>query len=649
MPGKRPVGGGRRGGASGVEGMRGGTNSVGNRRDDGGGSRRDSGSDRRVDEGGSRRDRGADRRVVGGNRSAGRTHGTTGDIGSRRNGAGCGNSSGGGSSNMRSDGRGNRGFDGGASGSHGGSGRSLGGGGASGNVPRGGKSVGGGSGNSRAGGSSRVGGSIGVNGSNVGGERRGQMYERHLTDEIYDASSEDSDYDDEYHDEGFDDDEFDEDLGGNNDKGDVGSEDESDEGSEDEGDGGSEDEGEAQDMEGGDEGSEDDEGETAQHNRRGYSLGLFGQPPPQPHLIRMVGRVIDSPVACRTLLAIMRVHWPAGCIGAKDVDRRFPRWWSRIRKMFFAYYDFDPKHGTKNDAREALNTHMRRNMRKTLCNERKRILKIIKERGGLSLSTGHDAAKEAREHQKIPHTSGAISFQRRAWDIRDKTGNEPKLYDLFLRWHTKDKENKEFTSQAVRIIVEQYLAKCKEQNVDPSEAPIDTWVEVVGVRKNAIIGLPRTSAYEVIPLPPTSGKKRRRRSVDDESGASTGRSVIQHIADDLVMQAVDRTVAFARAHPHEFDLAPEQVNMLAQSVAEGASDLPSDHPLTMATMRELVQVMVSVLGDVYGSNRPTSNCKKGKSIARQDEHRSDDDDGGQSPRPGRSRSGDRNGIWIRGD
>lgn len=50
--------------------------------------------------------------------------------------------------------------------------------------------------------------------------------------------------------------------------------------------------------------------------------------------------------------------------------------------MFFAYYDFDPKYGTKNDAREALNAHMRRNMRKTLCNERKRITKIIKEKGG---------------------------------------------------------------------------------------------------------------------------------------------------------------------------------------------------------------------------------------------------------------------------
>ncbi|KAK1353453.1 hypothetical protein POM88_052588 [Heracleum sosnowskyi] len=111
-------------------------------------------------------------------------------------------------------------------------------------------------------------------------------------------------------------------------------------------------------------------------------------------------------------------------------------------------------------------------------------------------------------------------------------------------------------------------------------------------------------------LPPTSGKRRRRRSVNDESGASTGKSVIEHIADQLSMQAVDCTVAFARAHPDQFDLAPEQVNMLAQFLGEGVSDLPSDHPLTMATMRELLQ---------------------GKSIAHEDEHRSDyDDDGGQS-------------------
>ncbi|KAK1366686.1 hypothetical protein POM88_042247 [Heracleum sosnowskyi] len=594
MLGKRPVGGGRRGGASGVEGMRGGTISVGGRRDDGGGSRRDSGSDRRVDEGGSRRDRGADRRVVGGNRSVGRRHGTTGDIGSRRNGAGCGNSSGGGSNNMRSDGRGHMGFDGGASGSHGGSGRSLGGGGASGNVPRGGESVGGGNGNSRAdgssraGGSSRVGGSIGVNGSNVGGERRGQMYERHLTDEIYDASSEDSDYDDEYHDEDFDDDdefddgEFDEDLGGKNDKGDVGSEDESDEGSEDEGDGGSEDEGEAQDVDGGDEGSENDEGETAQHNRRGYSLGLFGQPPPQPHLIRM--RDVSVP----------RMSTVDSRDGGVALGKCSLRTMTLIRNM-----------GQKMMlVRLLIRTCAR------LCATSENISLRSLRRGGLSLSTGHgitqklfenlfvstgnhlnsrkksDAAKEAREHQKIPHTSGAISFQRRAWDIRDKTGNEPKLYDIFLRWHTKDKENKEFTSQAVRIIVLFLLLLVKSVVDDPLMMSL------------------------VLPQ------------------ADPLFSTLQMIL--LCKQWTVLLLLLVHIH---------------MSLTWHRSKLICWRSLWRKEQVTCHQTTLSPWGNYEG----TCAGDGGKSIARQDEHRSDDDDGGQSPRPGRSRSGERNGIWSRGD
>ncbi|KAK1379833.1 hypothetical protein POM88_026577 [Heracleum sosnowskyi] len=531
-----------------------------------------------------------------------------------RNGGGGGNSSGGGSSNMRGGGRGHMGSNGGASGSHGRAGRNLVGGGAngnlprggqsvaggaSGNIPRGGKSVGGGSGNSREGGSSRVGGGIGANGSTVGGERRGQMFEHHFTNEIrgIGASSDDSDYsdyDDEYENDEFDDDD-DEDLGGNNDNGDVGSEDECDGGSEDGVEGGSEEEVEADEVEGGDEGSEDDEEVTAQHNRRGYSLGIFGQPPPQPYLIRM--RDVSVP-------RMSTDDSRDGGVASRNCS---------------LYYDFDPKHGTKNDAREALNTHMRRNMRKTLCNERRRIKKIIEKKGGGSFidhrppylteavwkpicdhwesptfqkkSDSAKEAKEAREQQKIPHTFGAISFQRRAWDIRDKTGEVPTLYELFIRLHTKDKDNKEFTSEAVRIIVEKFLAKCVEHNEDPHAAAIDTWVEAVGVRKNAIIGLPRRSASELI-------------------GASTSRPVIEHISDGLVMQAVDRTVAFSHAHPDQFDLTPEQVNMLAQSVTKGVSDLPPDHPLTMTTMRNLVQVMVSVLGDVYGDNLSTSNCNK---------------------------------------
>ncbi|KAK1368001.1 hypothetical protein POM88_034093 [Heracleum sosnowskyi] len=112
-------------------------------------------------------------------------------------------------------------------------------------------------------------------------------------------------------------------------------------------------------------------------------------------------------------------------------------------------------------------------------------------------------------------------------------------------------------------------------------------------------------------------RKRRRRREDDESGASTdGRSL--HMADEFVIQAVDQTVAYARAHANEFRLAPEQVCMLEKSVsvAEGNGELPADHPMSMGTMTELVQVMVSVLADIQACQKHDGNNGNGKSVMR---------------------------------
>ncbi|KAK1355410.1 hypothetical protein POM88_048666 [Heracleum sosnowskyi] len=63
-----------------------------------------------------------------------------------------------------------------------------------------------------------------------------------------------------------------------------------------------------------------------------------------------------------------------------------------------------------------------------------------------------DAARLARQHQNNPHTSGAISFQHRVWDIRDKEGELPAIYDLYICMHTK-KDNNELTSQAIRDVL----------------------------------------------------------------------------------------------------------------------------------------------------------------------------------------------------
>ncbi|KAK1367993.1 hypothetical protein POM88_034085 [Heracleum sosnowskyi] len=141
-----------------------------------------------------------------------------------------------------------------------------------------------------------------------------------------------------------------------------------------------------------------------------------------------------------------------------------------------------------------------------------------------------------------------------------------------------------------------------------------------------------SGASVVISAPIERSRKRRRRCEDDESGASTdGRSL--HMADEFVIQAVDQTVAYARAHPNEFGLAPEQVCMLEKSVsvAEGNGELPADHPMSKGTMTELVQVMVSVLADIQACQKHDGNNGNGKSVMREGDYSSFDRDILHSP------------------
>ncbi|KAK1385085.1 hypothetical protein POM88_022820 [Heracleum sosnowskyi] len=156
---------------------------------------------------------------------------------------------------------------------------------------------------------------------------------------------------------------------------------------------------------------------------------------------------------------------------------------------------------------------------------------------------------------------------------------------------------------------------CEKEKVDPNNAPISIWAKVVRVRKNNIIGVPRTKASDIIPI--ERSHKRRRRHDDDESGASTnGRPY--HMSDDCVIQVVDQTVAYARRHPEEFGLAPEQVLTLEKSVSatEGDDELPVNHPLGMGTMTELVRVMVTVLTDIQARQEPNNNNGKSKYVMR---------------------------------
>ncbi|KAK1353438.1 hypothetical protein POM88_052573 [Heracleum sosnowskyi] len=354
--------------------------------------------------------------------------------------------------------------------------------------------------------------------------RRGNErdHEPHLrSDDLYDASSEDSEEDDQYDDAN---------ASGNNDyeAGDHDGEDG----------GGSDIEGEGGDT-------DTDDGDDISYSKRGFSLGAYADVPQNPHPIRMAKKVIDNPTASRTLLALMRIYWPAGCVCTLDIDRCHPHWWRFIRKKFF--------------------------------------------------------------------------------DILKETGEEPGEYHLFLKMNTD--KNGVCASGEVGVMMERYIQLCEKENVDPNNAPIQTWAKAVGVRKNSIVGVPRTKASDIIPI--ERSRKRRRRRKDEESGASTnGRPSVLHMADDFLIHAVDQTVAYASAHPEEFGLAPEQVSMFTKSVsmAEGEGELPSNHPLSMRTMTELVQVMLSVLTDIQACQQPDKNNGKGKSVLRDDDCPGSDDD-----------------------
>ncbi|KAK1368545.1 hypothetical protein POM88_034637 [Heracleum sosnowskyi] len=183
---------------------------------------------------------------------------------------------------------------------------------------------------------------------------------------------------------------------------------------------------------------------------------------------------------------------------------------------------------------------------------------------------------------------------------------------------------------SVGVLVERYVELCEKEKVDPNNAPISIWAKAVGVQKNSIIGVPRTKACDIIPIERSC--KRRRRHNDDESGASTnGRPY--HMSDDCVIQAVDQTVAYARMHPEEFGLAPEQVLTLEKSVSatEGDDELPANHPLGMGTMTELVRVMVTVLTDIQERREPNNNNGKGKHVMHEDDLSSSDGDDVRHP------------------
>ncbi|KAK1369478.1 hypothetical protein POM88_035570 [Heracleum sosnowskyi] len=134
----------------------------------------------------------------------------------------------------------------------------------------------------------------------------------------------------------------------------------------------------------------------------------------------------------------MRMFWPDGCVGALEIDRNSPGFWNKCINEFLRYYTYDPRFSTEAEARASILAHMRDNLRRTLSDDRERADAKIAGASGTTYAdhmplymkpsvwsrlaqywvseefTKKSAAgKKARQAVKVPHTSGARSFNRR--------------------------------------------------------------------------------------------------------------------------------------------------------------------------------------------------------------------------------------------
>lgn len=70
------------------------------------------------------------------------------------------------------------------------------------------------------------------------------------------------------------------------------------------------------------------------------------------------------------------------------------------------------------------------------------------------------------------------------------------------------------------------------------------------------------------------------------------------------MRVVDETLAHARSHPEDYQLTPDQIQLLAQEFVAGESHLPADHPITQQIQHNIIRVMIDVLNHLYKTYGP---------------------------------------------
>ncbi|KAI3491963.1 hypothetical protein L1887_43600 [Cichorium endivia] len=271
---------------------------------------------------------------------------------------------------------------------------------------------------------------------------------------------------------------------------------------------------------------------------RSHSTGEYRRIPTAPRPINVSSTHILDNVATKTLLAILRAHWPAG-----------------------KYYCYHP--GVSNAEGDAVvKQHVARTMTQALYEDRNRA-EIRAEREGTSLleqcptyysmrvwrsfcnhwrkrsfKRKSVTNKQNREKLRVVHTTGAKSFNKFKEDLTRKY-NEPPTPVQFWEESHKLKDTDEWASEEARLIGErmQKILESKESTPD-SDSGISVLLEAQGpIKKNRIIGLPRVRANSVVPHGQPSRGTQRTRS---NSTKNTNEKSVKLVPRDRVDSVVRR-------------------------------------------------------------------------------------------------------------
>ncbi|KAI3669062.1 hypothetical protein L6452_40283 [Arctium lappa] len=363
---------------------------------------------------------------------------------------------------------------------------------------------------------------------------------------------------------------------------------------------------------------------------RSHSIGEYGKLPRSPRCIKVSSTHILDNTATKTLLAILRAHWPEGVFSFNEAPESF---WTSVLSEFRSYYCYTADvSDAEGDA--VVKQHVARTMTQTLYEDKNRA-ELRAERDGTSLleqcpiyydrrvwsSFCTHWLKESfrkksaintqnRKKLRVVHTTGAKSFNKFKEDLTEKNQETPTQVQLWDKTHKK-KDTDEWASEEARLIGERMRAIIASRQTPQESTPgwdsgISALLEAQGpIKKNRVLGLPRVPANSIVlggqhPRETHRTQSNSNNNTSNSSGAGPSRSG-PGIPSDILAELVQNILEALRSDPSFYGSkhpSQEQLHLLAQEVISG-SDLSSTPQIYEMMRTEMVRLMVRIFEDIF--------------------------------------------------